>query len=179
MVERKFALKKKQKLIRKLFQQKQMYFNESPTVTNEKLNESRPIAAWSYDVEGFADTSVERYCGFAGTSASARRLAGTPCLDDNQLFLLWTVNMRGRSVTKWNTAGGKILSRLIRDIQQTKHYGQYCFVGDNSGLQTCLMEKPDIHHTRTPHWCHTPRQTNHRNSTAKGWRSVMMSHCTA
>ena len=44
---------------------------------------------------------------------------------------LWMVNMLVRSVTKWNKACDKRLTRLISYINETtNHYRQYCYVGD-------------------------------------------------
>ena len=55
-------------------------------VTDEKqeqnTNSSQSIAACGYDMEGHADTLVERCCDFAGKSVSAAKSAEAPCIKD-------------------------------------------------------------------------------------------------
>ena len=44
--------------------------------------------------------------------------------------ILWSVNKRARSITKWTKACDKRLSRLISYIHHTCDNKQYCFVGN-------------------------------------------------
>ena len=46
--------------------------------------------------------------------------------------ILWSVNKLARSITKWNKACDKRLSRLISYIHHTCEYKQYCHVGNTS-----------------------------------------------
>ena len=84
--------------------------------------------AWSYDMEGHAQKSVERYCELANKNVEQLYKVSSPCLDghhfkqeelksDGDVFrilltnwleclylaridFLWSVNMLARSVTK-------------------------------------------------------------------------------
>ena len=49
-----------------------------------------------------------------------------------RLDILWSVNKRARSITKWTKAGDKQLFRLISYIHHTCEYKQYCYVGNTA-----------------------------------------------
>ena len=46
--------------------------------------------------------------------------------------ILWSVNKRARSITKWTKACDKRSSRLISYIHHTCDYKQYCYVGNTA-----------------------------------------------
>ena len=46
--------------------------------------------------------------------------------------ILWSVNKRARSITKWTQACDKRLSRLISYFHQTCEYKQFCHVGNTA-----------------------------------------------
>ena len=48
--------------------------------------------------------------------------------------ILWSVNKRARSITKWIKACDKRLKRLISYIHHTCEYKQYCYVGNTAKL---------------------------------------------
>ena len=43
------------------------------------------ITAWSYDMEGHAEESVERYCELAKKDVSSLQQVATACIDDHQI----------------------------------------------------------------------------------------------
>ena len=43
------------------------------------------ISSWSYDMEGHAKKSVERYCELANKTTQQLHKVATPCIDDHQL----------------------------------------------------------------------------------------------
>ena len=46
-------------------------------------NVTQKTAAWSYDMEGHAEKSVERYCELAHKKAEELYTVSSPCLDDH------------------------------------------------------------------------------------------------
>ena len=42
------------------------------------------ISSWSYDMEGHAKKSVERYCELANKNTQQLHKVATPCMDDHQ-----------------------------------------------------------------------------------------------
>lgn len=51
--------------------------------------------------------------------------------------ILWAVNALARNVTKWTKACDRRLHRLISYIYTTKHYVQFCYVGDH--VEDCVI----------------------------------------
>ena len=52
--------------------------------------------------------------------------------------IVWSVNKRARSITKWTKACDKRLNRFISHIHRTCEYKQYCYVG-NTEKKQCRM----------------------------------------
>ena len=97
--------------------------------------------AWSYDMEGHAQTSVERYSELANNTVEQPYKGSHPCLDDHQfkqeeleqlencqkLYLarigrpdiLWSVSRLARSVTKWTEACDKRFFKV--DFRYSSH----------------------------------------------------------
>ena len=46
--------------------------------------------------------------------------------------ILWTVHALARAVTKWNSACGRRLTRLISYLECTSSHRQCCLVGDEA-----------------------------------------------
>ena len=144
------ALIEKQNWIMKVFKQnKSISMNHH----HNKSKHSQAITACSYDMEGHTETCVDTE-NFLGRSASTYEAGGNACMDDPhvplktstvqenwhlfagslvsmrvfgqkcRLNLLWSVNLRARSVTQWNTACGKRLARLRNNISHMKHNGK-------------------------------------------------------
>ena len=122
------------------------------------------ISSLSYDMEGHAEKSVERYCDLANKSTQQLHKVANPCIDDHEeigsveelskicaqivlrclylarigrLDILWSVNKLARAITKWTRACEKRLARLLLYIHHTSEFKQYCHVG--STAQQCRL----------------------------------------
>ena len=109
-------------------------------------------------MEGHAKKCVERYCELPNRTTQQLYKVSTPCIDDHQFkeeelksvgelskvcsqnvlkcFYvarigrpgILSVNKLARSITKWNIACNKRLTRLISYILHTSKYKQHCHV---------------------------------------------------
>ena len=123
-------------------------------------SENPSISSWSCDMEGPAKKCVERYCELAnktqqlykvstpciddhhlkedemkavGELLQVRSQIVLKCLYLTRIGrpdILWSVNKRARSITKWTKACDKRLNRLTSDIHHTCEHKQYCYVGN-------------------------------------------------
>ena len=129
-------------------------------VTDENKTLLFIIRAWSYDVEGHAETRVEnvlRACWKKRVSIKAggnfvQGIWHLYLVRRGRFDLLWTVNVLARSVTKWNKASHTRLTRLISDINHTKHYRQFCLVVNN--------ENANLDYFRTLLWPEVCKQAD-------------------
>ena len=94
--------------------------------------------AWSYGVEGHAQTCVEGYCELAQEKDRGKELykLSSPCLQICPQFVLkflcfirigrpniiWSVDKFARSVTKWTQTCDRRLARPISYIHRTSDY---------------------------------------------------------
>ena len=137
---------------------------------NRHKNLSQPITAWSWDIEGHAETCVERYCELARKNASTLKPAETPCTDDHQLPLeesyrrigtnlcseriLLSVSVLGQNWDTCCTSDGQHAGTLNHQVEQ-------CFwqntgtIGklpeSNETLQTILFCCSQISDVQTVH----------------------------
>ena len=54
-----------------------------PEAKAPRKSETNTISSWSYDMEGHAKKSVERYCELANKNIEQLYKVAKPCLDDH------------------------------------------------------------------------------------------------
>ena len=73
----------------KIIEQYNKMFESRISGATEKLSGwdklSAKTSAWSYDMEGHARKSAERYCELANNNAEQLYMVSSPCLDDHQI----------------------------------------------------------------------------------------------
>ena len=115
-----------------------MYESRISAGATEKLPDSgesnAKAIAWSYDMEGRAETSVERYCELANKNIEQLFKVSTPCIDDHKF-----------KTEEWETVG-ELSNVLLSNRPQVRLFGahwqtRHSVVCRQTGTSSYRMDK--------------------------------------